>query len=100
MESNLASSPGFQTENLSTGASCTLLEAKLKQQLKPWQIENSKSAFMDYLYKLFDRDNAERPRKNTYTGLWEQLQELCDIDPDLPRLIQLTFILNHNANRN
>jgi hypothetical protein len=34
----------------------------------------------------------------TYSGLWQQLQELCDIDPELPELIKLTFILKYNAN--
>jgi len=96
MDSTLVSSLGTQTEKLSTGDSIVLLEAKLKQQLKPWQIENGKAQFSNYLYKLFNRDNAALGLKGTYAGLWNQLQELCEIDPELPELIKLTFILKHN----
>ena len=96
MDSTLVSSLGTQTEKLSTGDSIVLLEAKLKQQLKPWQIENGKAQFSNYLYKLFDRDNAALGLKGTYVGLWQQLQELCEIDPELPELIKLTFILKYN----
>ena len=93
MDSTLASNLGTQTEKLSTGDSIVLLEARLKQQLKPWQIENGKAQFSNYLYKLFNRDNAALGLKGTYVGLWNQLQELCEIDPELPELIRLTFIL-------
>tara|TARA_R100000654_G_C2648855_1_gene122874 strand:- start:264 stop:563 length:300 start_codon:yes stop_codon:yes gene_type:complete len=96
MDSNLASNLGTQTEKLSTGDSIVLLEAKLKQQLKPWQIENGKAEFSNYLYRLFDRDNAKLPLKGTYTGLWQQLQNLCEVDPELPKLIRLNFILKYN----
>jgi len=97
MDSTLASNLGTQTEKLSTGDTIVLLEAKLKQQLKPWQIENGKAQFSNYLYKLFDRDNAVLGLKGTYAGLWNQLQELCEIDPELPKLIQLNFILKYNG---
>ena len=96
MDSTLASNLGTQTEKLSTGDSIVLLEARLKQQLKPWQIENGKAQFSNYLYKLFNRDNAALGLKGTYVGLWNQLQELCEIDPELPELIKLTFILKYN----
>ena len=96
MDSTLTSNLGTQTEKLSTGESIVLLEARLKQQLKPWQIENGKAQFSNYLYKLFNRDNAALGLKGTYVGLWNQLQELCEIDPELPELIKLTFILKHN----
>ena len=96
MDWTLASNLGTQTEKLSTGDSIVLLEAKLKQQLKPWQIENGKAQFSNYLYKLFDRDNAALGLKGTYVGLWQQLQELCEIDTELPELIKLTFILKYN----
>jgi hypothetical protein len=96
MDSTLASNLGTQTEKLSTGDSIVLLEARLKQQLKPWQIENGKAQFSNYLYKLFNRDNAALGLKGTYVGLWNQLQELCEIDPELPELIKLTFILKFN----
>ena len=97
MDSTLVSNLGTQTEKLSTGDSIVLLEAKLKQQLKPWQIENGKAQFSNYLYKLFDRDNAVVGLRATYTGLWEQLQELCEVDPELPELIKLNFILKYNG---
>ena len=97
MDSTLVSSLGIQTEKLSTGDSIALLEAKLKQQLKPWQVENGKAQFSNYLYKLFDRDNAVVGLRGTYTGLWTQLQELCEVDPELPELIKLNFILKYNG---
>ena len=97
MDSTLVSDLGTQTEKLSTGASIALLEAKLKKQLKPWQVENGKAQFSNYLYKLFDRDNAGLPLKSTYTGLWQQLQHLCEVDPELPELIRLNFILKYNG---
>ena len=97
MDSTLASNLGTQTEKLSTGESIVLLEARLKQQLKPWQVENGKAQFSNFLYQLFDRDNAELPLKGTYTGLWEQFQELREIDPELPEHIRLNFILKYNG---
>ena len=97
MDSTLVSSLGTQTEKLSTGDSIVLLEAKLKQQLKPWQIENGKVAFINYLYELFDRRNAKIGLTNTYTGLWQQLEKLCEVEPDLPKLVQLHYILNSHA---
>ena len=97
MDSTLVSNLGTQTEKLSTGESIVLLEARLKQQLKPWQVENGKAQFSNFLYELFDRDNAELPLKSTYTGLWEQFQKLQKADPDLPELIRLTFILKYNG---
>ena len=42
MDSTLVSNLGTQTEKLSTGDSIVLLKAKLKQELKPWQMENGK----------------------------------------------------------
>ena len=96
MDSNLVSNLGTQTEKLSTGESIVLLEARLKQQLKPWQVENGKAQFSNFLYELFDRDNAAIGLKGTYSGLWEQFQKLQKADPELPELIRLTFILKYN----
>ena len=96
MDSTLASNLGTQTEKLSTGDSIVLLEARLKQQLKPWQIENGKAQFSNFLYELFDRDNAVVGLRGTYSGLWEQFQKLQKADPELPELIKLTFILKYN----
>ena len=97
MDSTLASSLGTQTEKLSTGDSIVLLKAKLKEELKPWQVENGKAQFSNYLYELFDRRNAKIGLRNTYTGLWQQLEKLCEIEPDLPKLVQLHYILNSHA---
>ena len=96
MDSTLVSSLGTQTEKLSTGDSIVLLKAKLKQQLKPWQIENGKAQFSNFLYQLFDRDNAAIGLKGTYSGLWEKFQELNQIDPELAEHIRLNFILKYN----
>ena len=96
MDSTLVSNLGTQTEKLSTGDSIVLLEAKLKQQLKPWQIENGKAQFSNFLYQLFDRDNAAIGLKGTYSGLWEKFQELNQIDPELAEHIRLNFILKYN----
>ena len=96
MDSTLASSLGTQTEKLCTGESIVLLEAKLKLKLKPWQIENGKAQFSNFLYELFDRDNAVVGLRGTYSGLWEQFQKLQKADPELPELIKLTFILKYN----
>ena len=96
MDSTLASNLGTQTEKLSTGDSIVLLKAKLKEELKQWQVENGKAQFSNYLYKLFDRDNAALGLKGTYSGLWEQFQELNQIDPELAEHVRLNFILKHN----
>ena len=40
--------------------------------LAPWQIENGKAEFLDFLYKLYRRDEAEIGLRCTYTGLWQQ----------------------------
>ena len=97
MDSTLTSNLGTQTEKLSTGDSIVLLKAKLKEELKPWQVENGKAQFSNFLYELFDRDNAAIGLKGTYSGLWELFQELKEIDPDLPEHIRLNFILKHNG---
>ena len=96
MDSTLASNLGTQTEKLSTGDNIVLLRARLKQELKQWQVENGKAQFSNFLYELFDRDNAELPLKGTYSGLWNQFQKLQKADPELPELIRLTFILKFN----
>jgi len=96
MDSTLVSNLGTQTEKLSTGDSIVLLKAKLKEELKPWQVENGKAQFSNFLYELFDRDNAELPLKGTYSGLWEQFQELNQIEPELAEHVRLNFILKYN----
>ena len=100
MDSTLASSLGTQTEKLSTGDSIVLLEAKLKQQLKPWQIENGKAQFSNFLYRIFDRENSVVGLRGTYSGLWEKFQEINQIDPELAEHIRLNFILKSNVTTN
>ena len=56
------------------GVTQPLTAEKLCEPLKPWQIENGKAAFLDYLYDLYDRDNAEPGLRGTYAGLWEQFK--------------------------
>ena len=94
MDSTLASNLGTQTEKLSTGDSIVLLKAKLKEELKQWQVENGKAQFSNYLYELFDRDNAAIGLKGTYTGLWDQFKKLECFDPLLPTMIKNKFILD------
>ena len=61
-------------EKLFIGATRPLTAEMLCDELKPWQIENGKAAFLDYLYDLYDRDNAELGLRSTYTGLWERFK--------------------------
>jgi hypothetical protein len=56
------------------GATQSLSAETLCEELPKWQIENGKANFMDYLYKLYDRDNEEPGLKGTYTGLWERFK--------------------------
>jgi hypothetical protein len=37
-----------------------------------WQLENNKADFMDWLYELYKRDEAEPGLRGTYTGLYER----------------------------
>lgn len=57
------------------GAAQSLDAAQLLSELKPWQVENGKAAFLDYLYELYERDNAEAGVHGTYTGLWDKFKE-------------------------
>ena len=56
------------------GATRPLTAEMLCDELKPWQIENGKANFMDYLYNLYDRGNAELGLRGTCTGLWERFK--------------------------
>ena len=96
MDSSVVLSLGTQTEKLSTGDNIVLLRARLKKELKPWQIENGKAEFSNFLYKIFDRDNAVVGLRGTYSGLWEQFQELNQIEPELAEHVRLNFILKYN----
>ena len=96
MNSTLISNLGTQTEKLSTGDNKDQIRARLKKELKPWQIENGKAEFSNFLYKIFDRDNAVVGLRGTYSGLWEQFQELNQIEPELAEHVRLNFILKYN----
>jgi len=61
-------------EKLFTGAPRPLTIEMLCEELKPWQIETGKADFLDYLYQLYDRANAEPGVVGTYTGLWERFK--------------------------
>ena len=50
---------------------------------------------MNFLYDLFDRDNAPIGLKGTYTGLWDQFKKLECFDPLLPTMIKTKFILDY-----
>lgn len=57
------------------GAVQSLTAEELCAELKPWQIESGKAAFLDYLYELYERDTAEPGLRGTYTGLWDKFQQ-------------------------
>lgn len=40
-----------------------------------WQIENKKAEFMEWLYAVYERDQAPIGLRGTYTGLWKQFQQ-------------------------
>lgn len=61
-------------EKLFIGETRPLTAEMLCEELKPWQIETGKSDFLDYLYELYDRDNAEIGVRGTYTGLWKRFK--------------------------
>ncbi len=68
------------------GASRALTAEMLCEELPQWRIENGKADFMDYLYELYDRDNAEIGLRGTYTGLWERFKN------DTAQIMQAGFI--------
>lgn len=61
-------------EKLFIGGPRPLTVEMLCESLKPWQIETGKAEFLDYLYELYDRANAEPGMRGTYTGLWDQFK--------------------------
>ena len=94
MESTPTSNLGTLTDFPSTGELYTTLSMELNTKLKPWQIEQGKAEFTNFLYDLFDRDNAEIGLRGTYTGLWDQFKKLECFDPLLPTMIRNKFILD------
>lgn len=93
MDSTPISNLGTLTDFPSTGELYTTLTMELNTQLKPWQIEQGKAEFMNFLYDLFDRDNARIGLRGTYSGLWQQFKQLECFDPLLPTMIKTKFIL-------
>lgn len=77
---------GFSMEELFSGTTRPLTVETLCEELKPWQIETGKAAFLDYLYELYDRDNAEIGLRGTYTGLWDRFKN------DTAMIMQAGFI--------
>jgi len=94
MDSTPISNLGTLTDFPSTGELYTTLTMELNTQLKPWQIEQGKAEFMNFLYDLFDRDNARIGLRGTYSGLWQQFKQLECFDPLLPTMIKTKFILD------
>ena len=94
MESTPISNLGTLTDFPSTGELSTTLLMELNTKLKPWQIEQGKAEFTNFLYDLFDRDNAPIGLRGTYTGLWTQFKKLQCFDPLLPTMIRNKFILD------
>jgi hypothetical protein len=77
---------GFLMGESFIGATQSLDANQLLSELKPWQIENGKAAFLDYLYELYERDNAEPGLRGTYIGLWEKFKE------DNAQIMRASFI--------
>lgn len=73
------------------GALQSVTVEKLCEELKPWQIENGKSEFLDYLYELYERDTAELGLRGTYTGLVEQFKQ------DTFEILRAGFITSGNT---
>jgi len=68
------------------GVTQSLDAEQLLSELKPWQVENGKAAFLDYLYELYERDNAEPGLRGTYTGLIEKFKD------DAGEILRASFI--------
>lgn len=87
---SMASKPftelGTLMEGQFIGALQSLTAAKLCEELKPWQVETGKAAFLDYLYELYERDNAEPGLRGTYTGLIEKFKD------DAGEILRASFI--------
>ena len=94
MASTPTSNLGTSTDFPSTGELSTPLLMELNTKLKPWQIEQGKAEFTNFLYDLFDRDNAPIGLRGTYTGLWQQFKKLECFDPLLPTMVKTKFILD------
>jgi len=73
------------------GVTQSLDAQQLLSELKPWQVENGKAAFLDYLYDLYERDNAEPGERGTYTGLWDRFKE------DTAQIMRASFISAQTA---
>lgn len=65
---------GFSMAESSTGALPMSSAQTLLQRLPAWQVESKRADFLDWLYDLYDRDNAPLGLRGTYSGLWQQYQ--------------------------
>lgn len=71
---------GFSMAESSTGALPMSSAQTLLQRLPAWQVETKRADFMDWLYAIYDRDNAPLGLRGTYSGLWHQYQkDLTDL---------------------
>jgi hypothetical protein len=73
------------------GAAQSLNAEQLLSELKPWQIESGKAAFLDYLYALYERDSAEPGLRGTYTGLMDKFAQ------DTAQIMRASFISSQLA---
>ena len=48
------------------------MKLKILTTAEQAQLENNKTSYMNYLYDLYDRDNAPDGIRGTFTGLTEQ----------------------------
>lgn len=66
---------GFSMAESSTGALPMSSAQTLLQRLPAWQVESKRADFLDWLYAIYDRDNAPLGLRGTYSGLWQQYQK-------------------------
>jgi hypothetical protein len=77
---------GFLMDKQFIGAIQSLNAETLCEELKPWQVEQGKAMFLDYLYDLYERDQAGPGLCGTYTGLFEKFIE------DSGQILRASFI--------
>jgi len=73
------------------GAIQSLNAGMLCEELKPWQVETGKAAFLDYLYELYDRGNPGSEHHGTYTGLMQKFKD------DSAEIMRASFIASLHA---
>lgn len=68
------SSHGSLMDASCTGGQPASHAKKLLASLPEWQLQSRRADFLDWLYELYDRNNAPLGLRGTYTGLWQQYQ--------------------------